>query len=316
MPYLPYLPLYVNDYIGATRHLSTEEHGAYLLLLMEAWRRRDCRLPDDDALLARLAGVSPQKWKSMKPVIMEKWDRADKFWTNSKLSEIRKKVAAGVEQRSAAGKASGQKRKKNYLTNDQRAPNETITKEPTNSPTKNPTEFQQSQDSENLLNSLKKNPTKIQREIYDRLQKMIDKRWPEKPMRLDNRLLELNAEDFANEGANADVVEKGLDKRFWILKRNGAPAPTDLKHWRGDVVQELRRWVQYRRWLLNSRSGSDPWQASWGAWPTDRQIENFQIPEKYLHPGEPPDDCGLPDSEQLGFPDIPKSLDRSLASDG
>lgn len=89
----PFLPLWTDAYLADTRHLTTVEHGAYLLLLMEAWRRRACSIPDDDALLARLAGVSADEWAEIKPVILTFWDYdgRSKTWTQKRLKEERKK---------------------------------------------------------------------------------------------------------------------------------------------------------------------------------------------------------------------------------
>ena len=58
MAEFPALALWTDAYLADTRHLSTLEHGAYLLLMMEAWRRPHCDLPDDDRVLARLAGLT------------------------------------------------------------------------------------------------------------------------------------------------------------------------------------------------------------------------------------------------------------------
>lgn len=56
-----WMPLYIGDYLADTRQLTTVEHGAYLLLLMEQWRRG--WLPDDDEKLARITGMRLNQWR-------------------------------------------------------------------------------------------------------------------------------------------------------------------------------------------------------------------------------------------------------------
>lgn len=68
-----YLPLFGSDYLADTQHLSTEEHGAYLLLMIAAWRQEDCGLPSDDKKLARIVGLSVRKWTQIKDTILEFW---------------------------------------------------------------------------------------------------------------------------------------------------------------------------------------------------------------------------------------------------
>jgi uncharacterized protein YdaU (DUF1376 family) len=64
----PAMPFWTDAYIGDTKHLTTTEHGAYLLLLISMWRN-DGYLPDDDRILARYAGVTAGQWKRMAPII-------------------------------------------------------------------------------------------------------------------------------------------------------------------------------------------------------------------------------------------------------
>ncbi len=68
-----YLPLFGSDYLADTSHLSTEEHGAYLLLMIAAWRQDDCGLPLDDKKLGRIVGLSSRKWAQIKDTILEFW---------------------------------------------------------------------------------------------------------------------------------------------------------------------------------------------------------------------------------------------------
>lgn len=59
------MPLYIADYLRDTRKLTTAEHGAYLLLIMEYWTSGE--LPDDDRQLARIVGMSAGEWKRARP---------------------------------------------------------------------------------------------------------------------------------------------------------------------------------------------------------------------------------------------------------
>jgi uncharacterized protein YdaU (DUF1376 family) len=56
-----WMPLYIGDYLADTGHLSAAEHGAYLLLLMQQWRRG--WLPDDDMQLARMVRMRVENWR-------------------------------------------------------------------------------------------------------------------------------------------------------------------------------------------------------------------------------------------------------------
>lgn len=87
----PAMPVWTDAYLADTRHLSTVEHGAYFLLLMEAWRRPTCSLPDDDRMLARLAGLSMDEWSEIRDVIMAFWklDGRSKTWSQKRQTKER-----------------------------------------------------------------------------------------------------------------------------------------------------------------------------------------------------------------------------------
>lgn len=87
---VPYLPLYISDYQADTSHLTTVEHGAYLLLIMNYWQRGQ-PLPNDDRKLARIAGLGPREWKRVRETLSEFFKVDCSNWFHSRLeSELLK----------------------------------------------------------------------------------------------------------------------------------------------------------------------------------------------------------------------------------
>jgi uncharacterized protein YdaU (DUF1376 family) len=54
------MPIYWSSYHADTQHLSTVQHGAYLLLIGHYWSTGG--LPDNDQQLANITRLSPDEW--------------------------------------------------------------------------------------------------------------------------------------------------------------------------------------------------------------------------------------------------------------
>lgn len=99
----PWMPLYVADYLADTGHLSTVEHGAYLLLIMHYWQKGG--LPDDDKRLASIARASLEQWQEIRPALLDLFQSG---WKHSRIDDELEKSAKAYEKRAAAGKAGGE----------------------------------------------------------------------------------------------------------------------------------------------------------------------------------------------------------------
>jgi uncharacterized protein YdaU (DUF1376 family) len=105
MSQAPSMPMFWDAYLADTTHLSTEEHGAYLLLLAAMWRRNGW-VPDDDRDNARILGLTPAKWRRVKdrlrPLLVFEEDHITqknllKIWkiTQEKIDKNRENGAKG-----------------------------------------------------------------------------------------------------------------------------------------------------------------------------------------------------------------------------
>jgi uncharacterized protein YdaU (DUF1376 family) len=65
-----WMPLYVGDYLRDTGHLSTAEHGGYLLALMHAWGHGGL-LPRDETRLQRICKMDAKQWAASRDTLLE-----------------------------------------------------------------------------------------------------------------------------------------------------------------------------------------------------------------------------------------------------
>ena len=107
------MPLYVADYMADTAHLSTLEHGAYMLLIMTYWRRGG--LPDDDVQLARITRLSVDEWLNVRSTFVELFGNG---WSHKRIDDELAKADEKSRKASLAGKRSGEARNKPQTATD------------------------------------------------------------------------------------------------------------------------------------------------------------------------------------------------------
>lgn len=112
MAEFPALPLLTDAYLADTRHLTTVQHGAYLLMLIVAWRSPDCSLPNDDTYLARITGLDRRTWMRNKDTMLAFWRLTEQQkWVQGRLLDERNYVEQVRSKNAQAGRASALKRK-------------------------------------------------------------------------------------------------------------------------------------------------------------------------------------------------------------
>jgi uncharacterized protein YdaU (DUF1376 family) len=111
----PYMQLYVSDYLGDTMHLSCEQHGAYLLLLMAMWNAGGS-LPNDDVKLRRITKLTGRRWCAVKDDVLAFFTIEGDQLVHKRLSKERQKADHISQSRSIAAKRSHSS--KQLKTND------------------------------------------------------------------------------------------------------------------------------------------------------------------------------------------------------
>lgn len=98
----PWMPLYVGDYLGDTGHLTTAQHGAYLLLMMHYWRKG--QLPDDDRQLSKITKLPLKTWCEYRPTLQDFFHEG---WKHKRIDAELEKMMRVSAKRAIAGQKGG-----------------------------------------------------------------------------------------------------------------------------------------------------------------------------------------------------------------
>ena len=110
MASLAYFPFYPGDWLGDPRvaSLTLEEQGAYFRLLCLMWNYQSgrCALPNDDAQLAMMLGVSRRKWTKLRRALIDRKNSvlvltADGEWVTSPRLEAEYQKAVDKSRKAA-----------------------------------------------------------------------------------------------------------------------------------------------------------------------------------------------------------------------
>lgn len=96
------MPLYVGDYLRDTQHLTTTQHGAYLLLIMHYWQHGG--LPSEEEAIARISRLSLHQWKSNSQAIAELFLPG---WKHKRIEHELEKMKTISAKRAMAGQRGG-----------------------------------------------------------------------------------------------------------------------------------------------------------------------------------------------------------------
>jgi uncharacterized protein YdaU (DUF1376 family) len=91
----------VGDYLADTMHLSTIQHGAYLLLIMHYFKRGE--LPVTESGLARIAKIPLRQWRLHSPLVMALFRHDNDAWKHKRIDAERAKLQRKVDETHARG---------------------------------------------------------------------------------------------------------------------------------------------------------------------------------------------------------------------
>ncbi|HEY2533937.1 MAG TPA: DUF1376 domain-containing protein [Xanthobacteraceae bacterium] len=104
------MPFSIGDYMADTLHLTTEQHGAYFLLICACWTHGGF-LPDDDAELAAITRLPVDKWKAARKTLSHFFKISGQKWRQKRVGVELQRAEHLHRVRSKAGSKGGSKTK-------------------------------------------------------------------------------------------------------------------------------------------------------------------------------------------------------------
>lgn len=101
-----WMPLYIADYVADTLHLTRDEHGGYLLLLMALWRAGGS-LPSDKKTLASVTKSSASEWRKLSPILLPFFELENGTISHKRVRQEREKADRISDLRREAGRTGG-----------------------------------------------------------------------------------------------------------------------------------------------------------------------------------------------------------------
>ncbi|MCO7737511.1 uncharacterized protein YdaU (DUF1376 family) [Ochrobactrum sp. J50] len=285
----PFLQLYVGDYLADTLDLTTEQHGAYLLMLMTMWRH-DAKLPNDPSKLARIARVSARRWHLVWGAIGHLFYEQDGFIRNKRLDREYQKAVSISEKRSASGvKGAAVKALKNndtpqandsgLLKHSQKSDIIKEEKTPNGVQKKSPKSVLQSVLSEAIAAAVVEHRAKIKKPLTERAAELLAKRLA-------------SAKDAC--GLTPDQAADLMIEKGWLsfeaewgrnaMQAGWSPEPVVAEKPKPDSElspEELTaKWTKRMNYARDNRCW---FSSAWGPMPGS---DGCQVPEQFLQNGD------------------------------
>jgi uncharacterized protein YdaU (DUF1376 family) len=245
----PFWPVATDALIADTMHLSTEEFGAYMRLMIAQWRSNGNPLPNDEDRLARMAGLSGRAWKRVRSVIADFFTISDAGWSQKRVEKDFVEIIGKIEKNRLNGSNGGKAKALKY--NNEGLAN--ATNSPDVSPQQNTSETPTNQNQNQNQNQKEKEPPSLRSGGTPANEPEIPDSSPPKPKTKTARGTRWPSE--------AVVPDDWLQEAGMKRAERGLPA-IDLRF-------EAERFANY--WAARAGPGAVKvdWRRTWLNWITD-----------------------------------------------